>query len=161
MITRQKDYVTPKQGLIVKYQGEFDLKKLYGSLKDWFKRNGYALTEKEYKEKPGVTGTEFNLILNGERKIDDYSSFNIDLQMLILNARLVGQRYNGKSKTNVSGYILLDRKNKWQGNPLGAFLFFVYNNVIIKNKIENLYEDKLYSEILDLINNLKEYINVR
>lgn len=161
MIKGQKDYVTPSQGLILKYRGEFDLKKLYSSVKEWFSKKNYDLSEKEYKEKPGDLGKEFNIIFNCERKIDEYSSFNIDLHFFILNAKKTNGKYSGKINIYVSAYVLLDRKDKWQSNSIKTFLFFVYNNFFIKDKIQNVYEDKLYSEILDLISIIKKHVNVK
>jgi hypothetical protein len=161
MIKEQKDYVTPKQGLIFTYRGIFDLKKLYSSSKDWFRANHYLLTEKEYKEKAADLGSEFNIILEGERDIDPYSKFVIAPQILILNAKKIKDKYHGKLKMNIAAYVLLDRKNKWQTNPVKAFLFFFYNNFIIKSKIQNIYEDKLYNELLDFITNFKKYVNVK
>ncbi len=161
MIKEQKDYVTPKQGLILKYNGVFDLKKLYNSSKQWFNANKYDLSEKEYKEKSGSLGSEFNIILEAERDIDDYAKFVISAHMFLLRIKKINGKYNGNIKINVSAYVLLDRKNKFQSNQFKAFLFFLYNNIIIKDKIENVHEDRLYSEVLDFINNLKKYINIK
>jgi hypothetical protein len=161
MIKGQKDYVTQKQGLILTYQGFFDLKKLYNSSKDWFIKNNYFLTEKEYKEKPTQYGSEFNIMLDAERKIDDYTSFNINVHFLILNVKKSEEKFKGKMHANISAYVLLDRKNKWQTNSIKSFLFFFYNNLLIKHKIVNVYEDRLYSELLDFINNLKKYVNLK
>ena len=161
MIKGQKDYVTPKQGLILKYEGIFDLKKLYNSIKDWFQDNNYDISEKEYKEKPGDAGKEFRIIFEAERDIDVYTRFVITSDIFMLNVKKINNKYSGKLKINVSGYVLLDRENKWQSNSIKTFLFFVYNNILIKNKIENVYEDKLYSEIMNYINNLKNYINIK
>jgi len=157
MITGQKDYVTPKQGLILKYQGTFDLKKLYNSSKEWFKKNNYVFSEKEYKEKPVETGTEFILKVQGDRKIDDYTGFNISLSTLIRDTKKMNGKYKGNLHLNASAYVLLDRENRWQTNSIKKFLFFFYNNFILKNKIINVYEDKLYTELTDLINNIKKY----
>ncbi len=160
MIKGQKDYVTPKQGLILRYNGVFDLKKIYNSSKKWFNDNKYALTEKEYKEKPTSVGSEFNMVLESERDIDDYAKFFISLHIFIIDAKKADEKYNGKIKINISAYVLLDRANKWQTNSIKTFLFFVYNNFFIKDKIQNVYEDKIYSELMNIISNIKKYIKV-
>jgi len=161
MIKGQKDYVTSKQGLILRYNGIFDLKKIYNSSKQWFNDNKYDLTEKEYKEKPTSVGSEFNLILEAERDIDDYAKFFISLQIFVFDAKKADGKYNGKIKINIPAYVLLDRGDQWQTSSLKSFLFFIYNNLFIKNKIQNVYEDKLYSDLMNLINNIKKYINVK
>ena len=161
MIKGQKDYVTPKQGLILKYKGKFDFKNLYNTSKEWFKKNNYIFTEKEYKEKYSSIGTEFRIVFDGERKIDDYSSFHISFQIYTSNAVKTDGKYSGNLHMTVLAYILLDRKNKWQYSPLKSFLFFFYNNIIIFNKIKNVYEDKLLEELAELVNNIKKYSNLK
>src|SRR3989344_2908211 len=84
MIKGQKDSVTPKQGFILKYKGTCDIKKLYKSSKDWFAKNNYKFSEKEFKEKWGPTGTEFKIHLEGERYVDEYLSFNIKIVFFII-----------------------------------------------------------------------------
>jgi hypothetical protein len=160
MITGQKDYVTPKMGLVIKYNGEFDLKNMYNSAKEFLIKNKYILNEKEYKEKSSSIGKEFNLVLDAERKIDDYVSFNINLHFLIIKAEKKEGKYNGNIQIRLSAYVLLDRKNKFQISSFKSFLFFFYNNFIIKNKIENVYEDKLFSEVSELSNMLKKYLKM-
>ena len=161
MIKGQKDYVTPKQGLVLKYNGRFDFKNLYNSSKEWFKKNNYIFTEREYKQKEVATGTEFRIIFESERKIDDYASFNINVLLIIPSAVKMSDKYSGNIHVNVTAYILLDRKNRWQSSSLKSFLFFFYNNLIIFNKIKNVYEDKLYAEVLELNDIIKKYSNLR
>lgn len=161
MIKGQEDYVTPKQGFVLKYKGTFDLKKLYNSSKQWFIEKNYILSEKEYKEKPRQMGTEFRLILEGERDIDDYVKFVISSTMFLLNTKKVNGKHHGNMNINVIAYLVLDRKKRWQSNSIKSFLFFIYNNLIIKNKIVNVYEDKLYNELINYINNMKKYIDIK
>ena len=98
---------------------------------------------------------------NWDLKIDDYSSFHISFQIYTSNAVKTDGKYSGNLHMTVSAYILLDRKNKWQYSPLKSFLFFFYNNIIIFNKIKNVYEDKLYAEVMELVNNIKKYSNLK
>ena len=160
MIKGQKDSVTPKQGFILKYKGTCDIKKLYKSSKDWFAKNNYKFSEKEFKEKWGPTGTEFKIHLEGERYVDEYLSFNIKIVFFIIDAKKINEKYKANVHVTADAHLLLDRKNKWQGNSIKSFLFFIYNNFIIKNKIENVYEDKLYAELMELINNIKQHIKL-
>lgn len=161
MIKGQQDYVTPKQGMVLKYKGVFDFKNLYNASKKWFKDKNYIFSEKEYKEKPRVMGSEFRIIFQGERDIDDYVKFVVSSVMFFLNIKKANGKYNGDVNINVVAYLVLDRKNKWQSNSFKSFLFFFYNNFILKNKIVNVYEDKLYSEMVNYINNLKKYVNIK
>jgi len=160
MIKGQEDYVTPKIGFLLKYKGEVDVKKMHNSIKSWFANNKYDMAEKEYKEKSGAAGKEFNLIVSGERKIDDYVSFNINVHTLIISAKKTENKYNGNTQVRISSYVKLDRQTKMQSNPLKLFLFFFYNNFIIKDKIQNVYEDKLFSEVSELMSLIKSYLKM-
>lgn len=161
MIIDQKDYVTPKNGLVLRYKGTFDFKKLYNSSKEWFDKLNYDFNEKEYNEKPTAAGTEFKLVFEAKRDINEFISFQISPTLHFFDVKKSDGKNYGKIKIKIPAYILLDKENKWQSNPFKKFLFFFYCNFTIRKEIENVYEDKLYSEVLDFINTLKKFIRVR
>ncbi len=145
-----KDLVTPKLGILIKYNGSFNLDKLYKDAKAWFNKYKYDFTEKEYKEKQHPISGELQFEFNGERKVDDYAKFNITIKVLIIGLKKLDKNtYIGNFRVNLIAHIDLDYSEKWQYNPFKKFLFFIYNNYLIKNKIQNVYEDKLYEEVLD------------
>jgi len=157
----KEEYVTPKPGIIITYNGSFNLDKLYKDTKKWFKSHEYLFTEKEYKEKTQAHGNEIKIDFIAERKIDDYMKFNILANFLILNVKKLSEdTYIGNLHLNIIGYIDLDYNNKWQNNPIKKFLFFIYNNLIIKNKLENLYDVKLYNEVLDFESLIKKNLEM-
>lgn len=156
MIGRE-DYVTPKPGIVIKYNGTFNLDKLYKEAKNWFDDFNYRFTEKEYKEKQKAHGNEISMEFLSERNLDGYTKFRININFLMLSVKKLSKdTYTGNVRINIISYLEFDYKARWQYNPFKKFLFFVYNNLVIKNKIQSVYGPKLYNEVLkfeDLIKN--------
>ena len=157
----KEDYVTPKPGIIITYSGSFDLDRLYKEIKKWFKNYKYFSNEKEHKEKKQAHGDELIFDFIAERKIDDYMKFRINLRFLMINVKKLNKdSYIGDVHGNLIGFIELDYNNKFQYNPIKKFFFFIYNNLIIKNKLENHYEVKLYNEVIALEDLIKKHLGL-
>ncbi len=155
------DYLTSKKGIIFRYNGTFDLDKMYKDTKSWFDDFNYDFDEKEYKEKRQAHGDEIKIDLLAERKVDDYAKFHINVNFLILNVKKLDKKnYIGDVKVNVVSYVELDYNNNWQYGKLKKYLFFIYNNILIKNKIENVYEEKLFTELASFENVIKQHLGL-
>ncbi len=150
----KSDFVTPSTGIKIMVDGIFDLHKIYSELRNWLENHEYIFQEKENTTKDKILGKEFIIIFNSEREIDDYVKFMITTKIFGLDINKV----NVENKTLEKGHLeitfkaqrILDYRNKWQAKPLGNVLFFIYNNYIMKRKIEQNYELKLYNEIIEL-----------
>lgn len=160
MISKE-DYVPSKAGILLRYNGSFNLDKLYKQAKNWFNKFNYFFSEKLHKEKTKSEGNEIEIDFIGERKINDYIKFIIEVKFFITEVRKLSKdTHIGNFKANIAARIDLDYDNKFQFNPFKKFLFFVYTNLIIKNKIEGVYEDKLYSEVLNFEDLVKEHLGL-
>jgi len=154
-----KDFVTSTAGLLLYHDGEFNVDDFYENAKEWFRKRKYDYTEIDHIIKNKRQGREIVYIFKGERKIDNYFQFTIQSRMLATRVReLKNGNYEGLVKINVKAWIDLDWNKNWQGTPFTKFLFYVYNNFIIKNKIQRLYETKLYLELLDYVHVIKEVL---
>ena len=156
MITKE-DYVTQSQGIILRYKGVLDFDSFYKESKKWFKDHNYIFNEKKYDEKFSGLGNELKVEFSAKRKIDDSTSFNIDVEILIYDLVKEGKRYKLDLAIYLKAYIDLDYNNKWQSNRLKHFLFFVYINSVIRSKIKNVFEDKLFYEVTEFSDFIKEY----
>lgn len=160
MIEKQQ-YLTPKPGTLIRYNGSFNLDKWYSEAKKWYKELNYIFNEKYYKESIKPEGNEIEIQFFGERKIDEYARFHINVVVWMTNIKKIDKgMYMGNFKANLISYFELDYKNKLQTNPLKKFLFFVYNNFVIRNKIKDSYEDRLYDETLLLENLMKKNLGL-
>src|SRR3989338_10828617 len=150
-INVQEDYVSPPSGFVITHDGLFDLEGFHEKVKRWYIGKRYTYTEKEVQIKHKAQGNEIVFGFNGDREIDDFFRFHINYKVFSIRTRKVKEGYVGWIKINVVAYIHLDWKNRWQKNPWERFLFFVYVNFIIKNRIQRIYESKLYLEMLESI----------
>jgi len=150
-ITRREDYVTPPSGLLIYHDGFYDLDGLYDKVKGWFFKRRYDYVEKEMQVKHKAQGREVVLGLWGEREVDEFFKFHIRMQVFSIRTQKVKDGYVGWIKINVQAYIELDWTKKWQKTPWKRFLFYVYVNYVIKDRIQRVYENKLYGELLEVI----------
>jgi len=142
--------LTPGKGLAIKYIGAFDFDKLYKDMHDWFIANRYEFSEKEHSRKEKDTGYFIEVHWEGERKIDEYAKFVINVDISISEMNKVDQMDYGKMYISFSGALVLDYLNKWSAKPFSNFLLKVYNKYIIKDKINKYYFGKLFGDVTAL-----------
>ncbi len=147
----EKRSVTPDPGLIIVKSGSFNLNELYKKISMWYFTHSYDFTEKENTNKIASTGNEVKIELWGERKIDSYVKFNINIVIEVFDYKAGKGRFHASIKSSLD----LDYDNKWEKNAFDRFLRYVYNNVIIKSRIKYYYESKLYSELVDFSKTVK------
>jgi len=157
MVIKEKDFVTPKQGILITYKGKFNMDDLYKKCKPFFDSRKYIFTEKEQTEKTKAYGNEFKIIWEAEREVDDYVKFYIKSTFEGWDLLKKEDNYTGDLKINLIANLILDYRNTFIRFP---FLLFIYNNFIIKKKIENVYESKLYHEINEYTDLLKNILNI-
>ena len=156
------DSITPGSGIRLRKTGNFDLNALYKDMRTWFNEKDYTFFEKENKKKDNEAGQFVSLKWEASRNIDDYAQFKIRVQFFIENLEPVKENgkkiHHGSLEIKFWADVILDYLDKWEQKPFGQFLFRLYNNMIIKSKIQNVYEDKLDSELKELINIAKSYL---
>lgn len=145
-------------------EGIFDLKKLYGEVKDYLSNLKYRITEKDSSTKLSSKGTEVMVEFNCEREVDDYIKFLIQINFLITGLKQV--KVNGKTLnrgllqiTVASGYEL-DYANKWVKSKFADIFHKFYRKHLIKDKINIVYEGKLYGEVINLMSLMKEILDL-
>lgn len=154
----RKDSVVPAPGLIIKKVGDFDLDALYSDLHLFFEENSYIFHEKENTTKVKDKGNELEIRWTGERNVDTYARFIIDVYFYIERLKKVGKVYNGDLTIYLNASVELDYKNEWPLKPFGNFLFKVYNGYVIKQKIIDKYYGPLYGEITALQDRAKKIL---
>jgi len=145
-------------------EGVFDLKYLYRMMKEWFKDNNYTYIEKENTTNIRDKGAEIKLCMIGERKVTDYFKFEIEVRFLIIRTQQVKVKnkpmYQGDLKAHIKATLHIDYRNMWAKNKFSKTLRYIYNNFLIKNKIENVYQPALKFEGDDLFNVMKECLGM-
>jgi len=150
--------VLPGAGIRIKKSGFFNFESLYKNMKEWFDDHEYIFHEKEHAEKDLPLGKEVLMKWIAEREIDDYTKFKIEIHFFIERLLKINDKYKGELKITFFAQIEFDYKNKWQKNPFSKFLFFIYNNYIIKSKILTNYEPKLKEDVESIRKILKDYL---
>ena len=149
-----------KDGYKIKAKGVYNLEDLYIELSQWFFHMGYAWKELEYKVITGKGGLQRSEILwQGIKKIDDYSTFVIrlnlgaditDVEVTMDNGGKV-KRQKGTLEFRSEAYIQRDVnvwKNKFMGNVL-AKLYEILSRERLRAQVLQLYGEshKLYDEL--------------
>jgi hypothetical protein len=151
------DYVTPKSGILITYKGTFNLDTLYKKSKTFFDSKKYIFSEKEHTEKVKSHANELKVGWEAEREIDDYVKFTIKSTFEVWDVVKKDDMYTGDLKINVVAIVNLDYKNTFFKFP---FLLYIYNNFIIKKKIQKIYEGKLFVELLEYTALVKDIIKI-
>lgn len=159
-IKKQQEKLTPAKGILIRYEGDFDLDEMYKKCKDWFNSKKYVFTEKEHTHKDKIEGQELNVKFFADREINDYIKFDIETYFFILYINKKGKKSNAKLKINIQSWVILDYKGVWQKSAFHKFLFYIYNNYIIKKKIQGVYEEKLFVEMVEYSKMIKSYLGL-
>lgn len=158
MAIKDRVWAVPESGLIISRKGPIDFDLIYKNVVPWFGRYKYDFTEKEHTEKNKPQGNELIIKWVADRKIDDYMQYFIELEFFITELRIIGKQQHAKTKINLKSYVKLDYNNEFQKSRFGRFLFFLYNNVIIKRKLLFVHKVKLYKETMDLHDLIKSLL---
>ncbi len=150
--------------LKIEKDGIYDLKRLYNHMKEWFEENKYVYTEKENTTNVKDKGTEIKLNMSGERKVTDYFKFEIEVKFLIIESQKVRVKDKDLDKGKMLAFLrptlYFDYRNIWAKNKLSKLLRFVYNNFIIKKKIDDVYSAALKFEADDLFDTMKDALEM-
>ena len=167
MIGRQV-WVTPPSGIRFAKRGVFDISKTYQAIRSFLLDHHYSLRNFQKKEntsrrRPEEFG-EVIFILQTAKEVDDYARFhiNVDVRINKLRKVVVGEMTmdEGFFQVYIIGYVFLDYRNKWQRSSFSAMLSKIYNNYLIKNKIENEYQGPLFGEVCGLRDAVKESLDL-
>jgi hypothetical protein len=121
----------------IRFTGVFDLDRLYSELCNWLKTHDYDFYESKHADKDNPRGKEIQYVIEGEREVTDYFKYYLKMFLFIQYLNPVSDNLvKGVVKLNFSGYVALDWAGKWGHTAFTNFLFKIYNNHVIKAKIE-------------------------
>jgi len=154
---------------VLKYKGIFDLDKVFKTIIAWYTSHNYEFQEDKYKHKvPPPGGMEWELSWRGWRKVNEYVKFDVIVEFHIWDFKWIEVVKDGKKQKLAQGRIqiefegtlTLDYQNRFYGNKFLQVLQDLYQKYIIKQKIENIWEDELYYRILKLFSETKEALGM-
>lgn len=128
------------------HTGVFDFAAFYSFAHNWFREEGYTVTEDRYNE--SVSGNTRNIMIEWKAtiKITDYFKIEHALKIEIKNLTDVEVEIDGKKKKMNKGNISLDHKgslikdveSKWESSSFNKFMRDVYNKYVIPGRIDEM-----------------------
>lgn len=148
-------------------KGHWNFKDLYDMAHQWLLDNGYLVAENKYEDKVTGGGKDLAIEWTAEKKVTDYFKYRIDLRWTISSLKDVEAEREGKKvstntgdvKIEVKGILVMDYEEKWENKPLWKFMRGIYDRYIIRTTIDE-YEDSLYEESSELIDQLKAFLQM-
>jgi hypothetical protein len=160
----EKDKIVTEK---IKRVGVFHFKETYQFMYKWLIEEDYWIEEEKYVEEVTGDTKKIEIIWSAHKKISDYFRNDIKLTWTILNMKNVEVEKDGKRvKMNEAsfevkfvGSLVKDYKSTWEKNPMTKFFRGVYDKFIIEGRIEK-YEDKLFGDVKDLIQDTKGFLAI-
>lgn len=161
----------PLPVMFVMYKGLYDFDKLYKAIEDWFNAYMYEYHEDVFKNKEDNIGDELEIKLYGDKKIDEYAKYRIDVHILNSDAEYVEKEINGKIKMLIRGRIRIqikplcefDYQKQYEGSEalknLGGEEGFMSKHVMDQD-ISFKYIDDMYYHAYTLQALIKDVLNM-
>ena len=149
----------------IRKKGAFNIQEIYTALKDTIKTKlKYKFIEQKQESEVKKTGKKIKMIFTGERPVDDFVRFNVQVELLFENinkTKIDGKMLDdGDVKAIFNAKLEFDYKNRWNADPLSKFLLFVYTKFVLRYKIKDVYERKLMEENNAIMDAFKEQVGL-
>ena len=151
----------------IKYEGLFDAKELYNTLKEWQNEKRYIQQEIQNFESIKDKGKEIYIKIEPYKEATDYIKFMIRVQVNMENVvdvevkkdDIMKRMNKGDVTIIIDGLLVTDYENRWEQRPIYVFMRTLYDKIFFK-----VYTDK-YIEILkedteNMISTLKSFLNL-
>ncbi|MBN2142653.1 hypothetical protein JW711_04960 [Candidatus Woesearchaeota archaeon] len=154
--------------LKIRHKGVYDMKALLAFVYQWYMDNQYIYHEKRYKDKTETAlGNEIEIETYGERKVNEYFKYFIEINTHQWESRDIKIKVDGKEMTVVQGRIEVQINGKvitdWQGRfktPFWITMQKWMEKVILKKEIEFKHIDPIDKQLHDLAQEIKNYLKI-
>ncbi len=149
----------PFPTIFIKHKGYFSFSKLMQDMKQWYDENYYEFHVNKHKHK----ATEEEIGCYGERKVNDYLRYKLEIDMRVWELKEVEIVQDGKTVKKNYGRVgihfkpsyTLDYEERFGKSKFLQAVQDFYHKYIIKRKIEDYWEDELFMQAGDLIRVIK------
>jgi len=156
--------------LRLKYKGIFDFDRLQTFLVKWMQDRKFEVNEKKHKHKYSCPhGFEIELVIEGERKIDDYFMYKVPIGLHLWDAFEVDavkdgkpvKLWNARIEITLGFQVIGDYQGRWETNPyLEKLRDKVFHQYVRKKEIIVKHADPLYYKLLSLHTKIKELLEM-
>ena len=149
----------------LEHAGLFSFDDLYSYAYNWFKDEGYGVTEEKYSEKHSGSSKDITVEWKCKKQLSDYFAMELGVKFEILGLTEVEVEFDGKKKkTNkgraiieVKGALIKDPDSAWDESPGWKFMRDVYNKYVIPGRVDTM-EDKAKGDTRDFKEKLKTFL---
>jgi|GEM_PF-2083876 len=129
---------------VVRYYGPFHLRKLIDAIRGFLLGEGFDdIQEPSYKHKVGGEGTDLEIKLKTDRKLNAYVKYEMEIEMRISDMKDVevardGEKLkmqHGRVQITVNGKTYLDFQKHFEGNNFLKSLRTFYHKMILGAKV--------------------------
>ncbi len=139
---------------VTQYSGVFKLKDVLSLIRSFLSQEGYDVIELKHKIKNKSEGTEGEIDLDCDYKMNHYVKFKIGVSLKISD--MVDVEVNkvkmqqGQLNIKLSGAVELDYDSRFDKNKFLVFLQEIYHKFIMKQTIDNVYWDTVHTTMFRL-----------
>ncbi len=152
--------------LKLSYEGLFNADELYSVIANFFYEKGYDWFEKLNESVITPSGKQIRLVFEPWKNITDYYKLIIRIRVNISDLKELGVEHEGKTlrvnqgaiKVIIDGYVLSDRKGKWNKMPVYWFLSQIMEKYFFREHYQKS-EDWVKADIESLHQQIKTYLN--
>jgi hypothetical protein len=149
------------------YEGLFSAAEVYSIIQSFFYEKGWDWKELLNQEITSPEGKQIRILDKPWKSAGDFHQIETKIKIVMNNVKDVEVEHQGKTITlnqgliriTFDGYINSDRNDKWVSKPLKWFFLIIAEKYLYHSNIEK-YENWLKSDIDDLLNKIKSYLNV-
>ncbi len=153
--------------LKLSYEGLFNSNEVYNIIASFFYEKGWDWYEKFNEEQVTPQGKQIKMVFAPWKSASDYYKISIHIRLHMTDVRDVEVEVDGKPvKVNhgvvrmmFDGYVISDRKGKWDSTPLLWFISILMDKYFFKQHYAK-FETWVKSDVDDLHNKLKSYFNM-
>tara|TARA_Y100000310_G_C20598040_1_gene771531 strand:- start:531 stop:1046 length:516 start_codon:yes stop_codon:yes gene_type:complete len=153
-----------KFGYKIKSKGTFFMDDLYKELYKWFEHYGYDWKEIQYRKTTNPNGSyRLELLWQGEKELDGYASFVIDLHLaadlsdveVTSDTGQKGKRQKGTIEFRTGAHIKKNIK-VWEKKKFGKFQLRLYD-ILSRAKLDDQ-KTEAYVEVHKLYDEIKAFM---
>ena len=148
--------------LYLKHRGLFNHSAFVQAIQQWYIDNGYKYTPGKFKLKANEAEYE----AEGERDIHEYVKFKVGIHVWIRDIADVDVVKDGEKKKMQDGYlqievmgeINMDPNKRFAGSKFLQRLQDFYHKYVIKQTINDVWEDDLFLKMNELMGTIKNVL---
>jgi len=152
----------------IRYKGVMDFQNMWKVVHDWFESKGYEIIEPKAKHKTAPFGVEFESTIEAWRNVTEIYRFKMIAYQKHWDGTYVEVVKDGKKKKllkarffiKVTGWLDVDYSDRYDKSKFTRALGKFLRKRVYRHQIDSIYGDQLFYKIHELMNVIKEYINM-